>query len=456
MRQLPVSSAQVAAIIGALIVFSLPGCGRERKKSESEPPSLRTPTPAKEEHVTPTEVASPSTSPDPAMAETVTGPSTDRHPGPVQGQGIAHALAQADTLRQAGDFDGAVSVLNEIQGISGEEAAQVSAKIVELKNEKRQFLTLLFAVEQLASEDPDAAEIAAEKLLSAGDTARIALRKAVRESRDSVAVEAAGLLADAEDSGAVPDIIVRLLRSPGALEKAKLAGALSRLAPVSAPSAFVPLLSEKFFPANHEGAIVLAAVFRSACKADSNEFERVLGAGSFESLRSYVGEALERTNNPAVARWAAEQAALVNLFVPGIRGEYYAGTSFEKHVFDRIDDRVWVDDRKFPYPDGRQDDISIRWTGKLAIEKQGRYTFKIASDDGNRLWVDGKLLFDHWGSPANNEAAVDLSPGMHDIRIEFQQGGGGAWIRASWLGPDFAEKPLDSSALRALPVAPSN
>lgn len=40
--------------------------------------------------------------------------------------------------------------------------------------------------------------------------------------------------------------------------------------------------------------------------------------------------------------------------------------------------------------------MSIRWTGNLVAPETGRHTFAFTSDDGCRLYLDGKKLIDSW------------------------------------------------------------
>lgn len=55
----------------------------------------------------------------------------------------------------------------------------------------------------------------------------------------------------------------------------------------------------------------------------------------------------------------------------------------------------------------------------------GRYVIELTSDDGARLYVDGKRLIDHWDihEPAVDEIEVELG-GTHTIRIEHVEAGG--------------------------------
>ncbi|MBK8921802.1 MAG: hypothetical protein IPM81_09855 [Saprospirales bacterium] len=55
----------------------------------------------------------------------------------------------------------------------------------------------------------------------------------------------------------------------------------------------------------------------------------------------------------------------------------------------------------------------------------GRYAIELTSDDGVRLYLDGRRLIDHWDvhEPAVDEIEVTLG-GRHNIRIEHFEAGG--------------------------------
>ena len=112
-------------------------------------------------------------------------------------------------------------------------------------------------------------------------------------------------------------------------------------------------------------------------------------------------------------------------------------------------------DRRFPYPDNRQDDISVRWTGKVRVTQAGKYTFFCASDDGQRLYIDGRRVVDNWQSQGVTErsATVTLTAGLHDIKYEYFQGGGGAEAHVYWQPPGGAKEVLTGSCKAILKAA---
>ncbi len=104
-----------------------------------------------------------------------------------------------------------------------------------------------------------------------------------------------------------------------------------------------------------------------------------------------------------------------------------------------------IDDITLP----RGDNIAVTFDGKLQITTPGDYSFMLASDDGSKLYIDGKAVVDNDGSHgvimANGH--VELSPGKHDIRVEWFNGGGGAWLGAFFEGPGIPRQFIDPNLL---------
>ncbi len=95
--------------------------------------------------------------------------------------------------------------------------------------------------------------------------------------------------------------------------------------------------------------------------------------------------------------------------------------------------------------------VAVQWTGKLKVTAPGSYRFFVAADDGIRVFVDGVLAVNNDGSKGTTDlggAAISLSAGLHDVRVDYTQGGGGGAAILSWAG---ATTGLDA-ALIASPI----
>lgn len=133
-------------------------------------------------------------------------------------------------------------------------------------------------------------------------------------------------------------------------------------------------------------------------------------------------------------------AAGVSLLLPGrgLLGSYFAGTGFDRPLFERIDRQIYFSDLDSPFPsDLPQQGFSVRWTGQLEAPRPGLFVLATKSDDGLRMWLDGKLVIDDWTEHAekSNRASLELSGGWHDFRIEYYQKAGTASVKLFWAQP---------------------
>jgi mono/diheme cytochrome c family protein len=81
----------------------------------------------------------------------------------------------------------------------------------------------------------------------------------------------------------------------------------------------------------------------------------------------------------------------------------------------------------------RSNDFGIQFDGVIKIDREAEYNFSLTSDDGSRLLIDGKLIVDNDGihPPQTAHGKTRLTKGVHKVRIDFIQAGGGAELGAS-------------------------
>jgi mono/diheme cytochrome c family protein len=74
----------------------------------------------------------------------------------------------------------------------------------------------------------------------------------------------------------------------------------------------------------------------------------------------------------------------------------------------------------------QESNYGLRFEGFFGAAAAGAYTFHLASDDGSRLLIDGKKVVDNDGiHPTQSKSAtVELTKGVHQITVDFFQGGG--------------------------------
>ncbi|MGE5137935.1 MAG: PA14 domain-containing protein, partial [Rudaea sp.] len=77
--------------------------------------------------------------------------------------------------------------------------------------------------------------------------------------------------------------------------------------------------------------------------------------------------------------------------------------------------------------------FSARWSRDQFFEA-GSYRFTAMTDDGMRVWVGSTLLIDRWHdqAPTTYTADIDLSAGVHPLRVEYYNASGNGTARLSW------------------------
>lgn len=151
----------------------------------------------------------------------------------------------------------------------------------------------------------------------------------------------------------------------------------------------------------------------------------------------------------------------------GVVCEFFNGRFFERRLLTRTDPQInypW--NGQSPAPDVPPECFSARLSGWIKAPDSGEYKITLRHDDGARLWIDGSLLIDNWqiGSRSDS-AAVTLSAGLHDLRLEFMQGGGPSQLVMLWSTPGdqelkpvpadaFFHEPLDTPGQLQTPIEP--
>ncbi|MCC6473479.1 MAG: Ig-like domain-containing protein, partial [Burkholderiales bacterium] len=149
-------------------------------------------------------------------------------------------------------------------------------------------------------------------------------------------------------------------------------------------------------------------------------------------------------------------------FAPsGLLGEYYSLgyslSSLSEVDFDapptytRIDPLVDMGDSTGMNGLGLYDHYAARWTGSIRIDTAGTYTFYTTSDDGSRLTIDGVPVVNNDGIHGTSEAsgAISLSAGYHELKLEFFENAGGAYIGLSWMPPGGSKTLIPTGVLFA-------
>ncbi len=131
----------------------------------------------------------------------------------------------------------------------------------------------------------------------------------------------------------------------------------------------------------------------------------------------------------------------------GWQGEYYSNPDLNgTPTLVRTDPAIafyWGNGS--PDPRIPKEFFSVRWTRKRYF-REGRYRFYTRTDDGVRLFVDGRPVIDRWVPmpPTTHSGEIDLSAGEHVIRVEYFERTGMASARVWWVRVGPRTTPTDA------------
>jgi hypothetical protein len=140
----------------------------------------------------------------------------------------------------------------------------------------------------------------------------------------------------------------------------------------------------------------------------------------------------------------------------GLLGEYYLGTSdfgFGEYKATTVDPQIHFTnlDPVLQSWTGQQDDANVRWSGQIMPPQTDDYTFYMIGDNGFKLWIDDKLVIDHWVNDWDKEqtsSAVSLEGGKkYNIKIEYFEDFGGSNLYLRWSTPNMEKDIVPSNAL---------
>ena len=144
----------------------------------------------------------------------------------------------------------------------------------------------------------------------------------------------------------------------------------------------------------------------------------------------------------------------------GLKGYYYDNKDLTGLKLTRTDSQV-----NFFWGTGSPgagigpDTFSVRWTGQVEPATSGIYTFYTQTNDGVRLWVNGRLIINKWANQTKVQewsGRISLQAGKrYAIRLEYFEDKGSASARFLWSGPGVAKQVIPKNRLYSPSSAPS-
>lgn len=121
----------------------------------------------------------------------------------------------------------------------------------------------------------------------------------------------------------------------------------------------------------------------------------------------------------------------------GLKGDYFKGANFEEQKYTQTDGKIDFDwGTASPNSTTLGNDLfSIRWTGQVQSVYSEKYTFYATADDGVKLSINGRVLFDSLttvGQKVQSDTITMVSGQKYDITFEYKEKDGNAMCNLEW------------------------
>ncbi|MBR30258.1 MAG: hypothetical protein CMN77_03015 [Spirochaetaceae bacterium] len=123
----------------------------------------------------------------------------------------------------------------------------------------------------------------------------------------------------------------------------------------------------------------------------------------------------------------------------GMRIDYYQGKDLGKRIVSETRSSINMPiGNGSPHEQVPRDDFSLRAYGVLKVNRSGTYTFITRSDDGVRLYINGRRIIDEWRGMGTTEfrSSVNLVAGQsYKIQLDYFEQGGPGHLELLWQRP---------------------
>jgi hypothetical protein len=163
-----------------------------------------------------------------------------------------------------------------------------------------------------------------------------------------------------------------------------------------------------------------------------------------------VGRSVARLEWKSASQ-AREVVPMSQLYPAGLRAAYYDNIDFTGRNVRRMEGAIDYDWGPGT-PDARiaPDTFSARYTGHLTPRYTETYTFSALTDDGIRVWIDGRLVIDNWADHPLTESSATIAltaSHPHTLKIQYYESTGSAVLKLFWSSPSQAKEIIPASCL---------
>ena len=190
-------------------------------------------------------------------------------------------------------------------------------------------------------------------------------------------------------------------------------------------------------PASAEGGRARLRIENTGALAGTQSFYYTLvepASGAISTATAFVDTSIGRAPVTVVGKVAGLATAYYELTAPTVLPNF---STLTPYLTETVANLNYASTTDVFAGSGRIDNVGAVYTGWIEIPTSGFWTLSTRSDDGSKLWIGEDLVVSNDGvhGMQTRSGLRPLAAGLHPLRVEFFEGGGGAGLSMYWSGP---------------------
>jgi len=193
-----------------------------------------------------------------------------------------------------------------------------------------------------------------------------------------------------------------------------------------------------------------AAVTRTG-GGGSSFVEPIYSVAPLEALKNKIGNKIKINFAEGVTLSGDTKPIEAKFFAGGIKAEFFNNKELSGKPVEKSFDQINFDwGGEAPFEGFPEDNFSVRFSASIKAPVSGEFAIDVNSDDGVRLYFDGKQVINDWNDHAafTNTFKTKLEKDKtYNIKVEYYENGGSASVKLGWRLP--GEDPFEAAVTAA-------
>ena len=224
------------------------------------------------------------------------------------------------------------------------------------------------------------------------------------------------------------------------------------LALKAARQSMVLLKNDGILPLDRNSLKKVAVVGINAANCvlgDYSGVPTVMPVSILQGVKDICGENVEVVYAPWVAASNGMQEMDESCFEDGLTAEYFDDTYWNHKTVERKESVLYFEpDNQAPDPLVPVHQVSVRWTGDIVADANGKYEFELVQFGGNcRVYMDGKQVM---GNDCPDDCSFNFSKGSrHHLVVEFSNERDYCLVKLNWKKPGVQAEEVYADTIEA-------